>query len=215
MSTFKDTRAWRSLACLALGALAGCSHFEGYKSPDRVRPALMPELMYDGESTGLAPAVSPTARPANDVAVPAPAAASPRPVPDLQTGAPTPSPATSPAASPAARRAANLPTNEMTVAAGELAEGRARILVFPPVPARLPARPAPQRSTRPAVAAAPPAESASASRSARAMVKAPARPASAAAARSRASRQSALPIELVYEQPPPLRLATPSASRSN
>jgi hypothetical protein len=211
MSTFKDTRAWRSLACLALGALAGCSHFEGYKSPDRVRPALMPELMYDGEPTGLAPAVSPTARPANDVAVPAPAAASPRPVPDLQTGAPTPSPATS----PAARRAANLPTNEMTVAAGELAEGRARILVFPPVPARLPARPAPQRSTRPAVAAAPPAESASASRSARAMVKAPARPASAAAARSRASRQSALPIELVYEQPPPLRLATPSASRSN
>jgi hypothetical protein len=207
MSTFKFTPTWRSLACLALGALAGCSHFEAYKSPERIRPALMPAPVYEIEPAGLAPAVSPTARPANDAAVPAPAAVSPRPVPDIQTGAPS--------ASPAARRAANLPTNEMTVAAGELAEGRARILVFPPVPARLPARPAPQRSTRPAVAAAPPAESASASRSARAMVKAPARPASAAAARSRASRQSALPIELVYEQPPPLRLATPSASRSN
>jgi hypothetical protein len=202
MSTFKFTPTWRSLACLALGALAGCSHFEAYKSPERIRPALMPAPVYEIEPAGLAPAVSPTARPANDAAVPAPAAVSPRPVPDIQTGAPS--------ASPAARRAANLPTNEMTVAAGELAEGRARILVFPAGSVRSSGRPA-------AAATAPASASGSIPRPANVVVKAPARPASAAAAprRTHAPRQSVRPTELVFEQPPPLRLATPSVPRSN
>jgi hypothetical protein len=47
MSTFKHTPAWRSLVCLAaLGALAGCSHFEGYKRPQLTRPAVIPAPVY-------------------------------------------------------------------------------------------------------------------------------------------------------------------------
>jgi hypothetical protein len=212
------------VTALLLAALVGCTHFEGYPGHSLTRPPVMPDFLIETPYTKVTvlriePAVVVLPVPGDPQAGGPPTRIDPPAPPSGPTRSVTVTPALTAAATPhtdpltASHPAAAATSQQVEAAARELAEGRARILVFPAGPAG-PARPAPLPARRPALAAATPA---SAARPAGGVVKAPARPASASAApgRTHARRQSARPTELVFEQPPPLRLATPSAPRSN
>ena len=219
---FNQIGGWRGLAWgVALGALSGCTHFEGFQPPRlSARPPVQPPPVIAAPQW---PNPSASVHEVGAAAAAAAAAperaglASPRPDGSADGGRSRAEPgvATASTAAAAAAPAAAAPPPPV------VEEGRARLMVFPNSVSTPPRRPVAGAASAVAPAAATMSRKAQASAAPRVAITSAQVAASAAPARSQraaprpATRSPAPPsLDLVFGDPPPLRLATPGPSRS-